>query len=74
MKTLIITIQDTDNGEFISSRLVEKYEHHLDENYLISLIRKAEKDLEKLIWQRELQNGDCDERVKSAKILKNEKK
>lgn len=74
MKTLIITIQDTINGELVSSQVVERYQLQLNEEYLISLIRKVERDLEKLIWQRELQA--CDEKISSTsgKFLKSEKK
>jgi hypothetical protein len=68
MRTIAITIQDKDHGEYISARVVESYDLKIDEEYLISLIRKAEKDLEKLIWQRELTA------VQPSTILKNEKK
>lgn len=71
MKTIIITIQDKDHGEFISSRVVETYNSTIDEGYLVSLVRKAEKDLEKLIWQRELSVLDGEAR---SAILKSEKK
>ncbi len=68
MRTIVISIQDKDRGEFISSRVVESYESKIDEGYLISLIRKAERDLDKMIWQRELKAAE------PAPVLKNEKK
>mgnify|MGYP003491918773 CR=1 FL=1 len=74
MKTIIITIQDKDHGEFISSRVVETYNSTIDEGYLISLVKKAEKDLEKLIWQRELKAAETALPGVGSKILKSEKK
>lgn len=75
MKTIIITIQDKDHGEFISSRVVETYISSIDEEYLISLVKKAEKDLEKMIWQRELKAAEAAlSLTTSGKPLKSEKK
>ena len=75
MKTIIITIQDKDHGEFISSRVVETYISSIDEEYLISLVKKAEKDLEKMIWQRELKAAETAlSPATSGKPLKSEKK
>lgn len=71
MKTIIITIQDKDHGEFISSRVTETYASNIDERYLISLVKKAEKDLEKMIWDRELRASELG--FKSGEYLKNEK-
>lgn len=68
MKKIIITIQDVDHGEFISSRVVEEFSIKLDENYLISLVRKVEKDLEKLILQRELENSENEFRKRKSAI------
>lgn len=68
MKKIIITIQDVDHGEFISSQVVEEFSIKLDENYLISLVRKAEKDLEKLILQRELENSENEFRKRKSAI------
>ena len=58
MRTIVITVQDIDeNGAYISSRISGKYEISNNE-YFISLIKKAEKDLDKLIWQKELAKSD----------------
>lgn len=56
-----------DHGEFIAVSVAEKLDH-LDENYLISLARKAEKDLEKLILQRELENSENELRKRKSAI------
>jgi len=62
VKKIIITVQDVDHGELIFSRVSEEFNSKLDDNYIISLIRKAEKDLEKLILRRELEISENESR------------
>lgn len=70
MRTIIITIQDRSHDEFVSCRLVDTYECEIDDRYFISLVRKAERDLAKMIEKRDCVNEEIVKKQNSKKPKK----
>lgn len=59
MRKIIIILQDIDcDGEYLSSRISEYYNKELNSNHVFALAAKAEKDLDKLLIQKEFQTAN----------------